>query len=159
MLAVATMALARVVPLRAQGRPRPVVPVQPLVALAINDLTFGTVLPGIPSSVSVADPHHAGLFEIDGPAGCSVRLEFVLPMALAGDGGALLAVSFGAGDGLADFGGGSGVVFNPHAPVIGALGPSGRLNVRMGGTVLPGRPQAGGAYHATISLTVYNLGS
>jgi hypothetical protein len=25
--------------------------------------------------------------------------------------------------------------------------------------VLPGRPQAGGTYHATISITVYNLGS
>jgi len=159
MLAVATMSLARAAPLRAQAHPRPTVPVPPLVALAISDLTFGTVLPGIPSSVSVGDPHHAGLFEINGPAGTSVRVEFALPMALAGDGGALLAISFGPGDGFADFDCGPGLVFNPHAPVIGALGPTRRLHVRMGGTVLPGRPQAGGAYHATISLTVYNLGS
>jgi hypothetical protein len=162
LLAAATMVLARAAPLRAQAGPKRVVPVQPLLALAVNDLTFGTVLPGIPSSVSVRDPHHAGLFEIDGPADASVRVEFILPAALAASGGALLPISFGPGDGFADFSHGHpprGTLFDPHAPVIGALGPNGRLFVRMGGTVLPGRPQAGGEYHATISMTVYDLGS
>ena len=56
---------------------------RPLTALALNDLTFGTVLPGIPSSVAANDAAHAGLFEIQGPAGASVRVDFVLPSALA----------------------------------------------------------------------------
>ena len=156
------MAFGRVSPLRAQAGPKRAVPVPPLVALAIHDLAFGTVLPGITSSVSIRNPHDAGLFEVDGPAGASVRVEFVLPAALLSSGGAMLPVAFGPGDGFADFSHGyppRGTVFDPHAPVIGALGASGRLFVRMGGTVLPARSQAGGAYAATITMTVFDLGS
>jgi hypothetical protein len=87
-------------------------------------------------------------------------VEFVLPTALIGAGGALLPVSFGPTDGFADFSRGRpprGVAFNPHAPLISSLGPNGRIWVRLGGTVLPGRPQAGGAYSATIFVTVYDI--
>jgi hypothetical protein len=144
-----------VAPLRAQSR---VVVLPPLVAVALNELHFGTVLPGIPVSVSSADAHNAGLFEVQGPAGASVRVEFVLPAALAADDGSRLPVSFGPRDGLADFGG-SGLPFDPHAPLIGSLGPSGRLFLHLGGTALPARPQRGGADRATIYLTVFDLGS
>ena len=72
--------------------------------------------------------------------------------------GALLPISFGRADGSAEYGSHT-VPFDPHAPVIAALGSDGRLFIRLGGTVLPGRPQAGGTYRATISITVYNLGS
>ena len=161
MLAASTTVLGCASPLRAQARPALKVP-KPLLALALNDLTFGTVLPGIASSVPVHDPRHAGLFQIEGQADGSVRVEFVLPAALAADGGALLPISFGPGDGFADFSRGRpprGLFFDPHAPVTGTLGPNGRLFVRMGGTVLPAPLQPGGAYRATIFLTVYDLGS
>jgi len=150
-------------PLAAQVRRAAAVKIPtPLLALALSDLEFNTVLPGIPLSVPVFDPRHAGLFEIQGPADASVRVEFVLPAALVSDGGALLPIQFAPGDGFADFSRGRpprGVVFDPHGPVISTLGPNGRLFLRMGGTVLPARTQAGGAYRATISMTVYNLGS
>jgi len=154
------MAFGPVSPLRAQAGPKRVVPVVPLVALAINDLSFGTVLPGIPSSVSVGDAHRAGRFEIDGPAGASIRVEFILPAALVA-GGAVLPVSFGAGDGRAVFSSGStpAIPFDPHSPLIVALGSDGRLFVVLGGTVIPARTEAGGAYSATITMTVFNLGS
>jgi hypothetical protein len=149
-------------PLQAQRRPVPVIVVPPLTVLALNDLSFGTVLSGIPASVSVNDPHHAGMFEIQGPKNASVRVDFSLPTALVSESGALLPVRFGPGDGFADFSHGTpprGQMFDPHSPVIGALGPNGRLILRLGGTVSPGLPQAGGSYRATISMTVYNLGS
>jgi len=162
MLAASIMVPGRVSPLFAQARPRVlVVEPEPLRALALNDLSFGTVLPGVPSSVPVHD-HHAGLFEIDGAVDASVRVEFVLPVALTADGGALLPITFGPTDGFADFSRGHpprGLVFDPHAPVIGTLGPNGRLFLRMGGTVIPGRPQTSGAYRATIFMTVFDLGS
>jgi hypothetical protein len=145
-------------PLGAQARVQ-VVP--PLVALSLNALDFGTVFPGIPASVPVHDPRNAGLFEVQGPPGASVRVEFLLPGALAASGGALLPVAFGAGDGYADFSRGRpprGLVFDPHAPVIGVLGPNGNLYLRLGGTALPARTQPGGEYRATIFLTVYDLG-
>jgi hypothetical protein len=150
-------------PARAQERAPAWHKPPPLLALAANDLSFGTVLPGIPSSVSVRDPHHAGVFEVHGPAGASVRIEFILPAALTSERGALLPIAFGAGDGFADFSRGHqkkrGLVFDPHAPLIGALGPNGRLFVSLGGTVLPARVQPAGRYRATISMTVYSLGS
>lgn len=149
-----------VAPLRAQTGPKRVLVVPPLVAVAVRDLAFGTVLPGIPSSVSVGDPLHTGLFEISGPVAASVRVEFVLPAALV-SGVAMLPIAFGSGDGFAQFSLSPphGTVFDPHAPLLGSLGPDGQLYVRMGGTVLPGHTQTGGAYAATITMTVYDLGS
>ncbi len=164
-LAVAALAASLTLPwsaapLGAQAR-TPVAPVQPLLALALNELNFGNVFPGIPSTVPVFDPRNAGLFEVQGVPGTSVRVELVLPGALSSASGALLPLSFGPRDGFADFSRGRpprGLVFDPHAPVIGALGPNGNLYLRLGGTALPVRGQAAGAYRGTIFLTVYELG-
>jgi hypothetical protein len=160
----ATVALAGgVAPLRAQARSgHPDGHNLPLHALALNELDFGTIFPGIPSSVSAFDGHHAGSFQVRGPEGASVRVEFVLPSALAAEGGARLPVVFGSRDGYADFSGDRerhGVHFDPHAPVIGTLGEGGRLYLRLGGTARPSPAQPGGCYRATIFLTVYDLGS
>lgn len=149
-------------PLRAQNRTAPVKVVPPLLAIAISDLSFGAVLPGIPASVSVRDRMRAGQFEIQGPADASVRIEFVLPKALRNGTGARLPIRFGPGDGFADFSHGHpprGLRFDPHAPVIGTLGRNKRLFIWIGGTLLPERTQASGSYFATIAITVYGLGS
>jgi hypothetical protein len=141
------------------GIPR-VVP-RPFVAIAHRDLTFGQVLPGIPESVRPDDLRHAGLFEIQGSADGVVRVEFLLPDALVASFGALLPIAFGHGDGFADFSHGRpprGLRFDPRTPLIATLGPNGRLLIRLGGTVTPARDQAGGPYHAAVSITVYDLG-
>ena len=161
-LAIAVIAASALAPgpvalLCAQTGPRRVVQV-PLVAVAIRDLTFGTVLAGISTSVSVHDPYHAGVFEVDGPPGASVRIECALPTALVGGGGQLLPIAFRSGDGFVDVSP-SGFVFDPHGPVITSLDVSGRLLIRMGGVVSPDRAQPTASYHATISMTVYTLGS
>jgi hypothetical protein len=146
--------------MRLEAQQRVVAPPPPLMAIALGDLNFGFVLPGIAVSVSPRDIH-AGLFEIAGPGNASVRVEFNLPVHLVASHGAWLPVSFGSADGFWNYQAGipGGQVFNPHGPLISVLGASGRLYVRIGGTVLPGRPQPGGLYSATIYLTVYNLGS
>jgi len=147
-------------PLLAQRRQVSVL-VVPLTAIAIHDLSFGTVLPGIPVSVSTSDPMHAGQFEVEGPPAASVRVEFTLPAVLT-SGGNALPVFFGGADGFADFSHDTpphSVVFDPHTPLIGTLGTGGLFFLKLGGTVSPSRVQIGGAYSATISITVYNLGS
>ena len=157
-LAASLLTPAWASPARAQRRPLPVIIVPPLTAVAISDLGFGTVLPGVATSVSVSDPHHAGQFEITGPANASVRVELVLPAAMVSETGALLPLQFRHADGLVVIGSHS-LYFDPHVPVVAALGSDGRMFIRLGGTALPGLPQPGGSYSATIALTVYNLGS
>jgi len=135
--------------------------VPPLLALSLNGLDFGTLLRGVPASVGALDARRAGLFEIQGPPGTSVRVELALPAAMSASGGALLPLSFGPRDGYADLSRGwppQGSAFDPHAPVIGSLGSDGRLYLRLGGTALPERSQAGGDYRATVFMTVYDLG-
>lgn len=161
LLATSTMVLDPASGLWAQAGPASAV-VRPLLALAHNDLSFGYVLPGVPSTVNVHDPRHAALFEIQGPAEASVRVELLLPSALRSAAGDLLPVSFGPEDGYSDFSRGRpprGTVFDPHGPLISSLGPNGKVYVRLGGTVTPARPQASGVYSATIFLTVFDLGS
>jgi len=134
---------------------------RPFTAIAHKDLTFGQVLPGIPETVRPDDVRHAGLFEVQGMADGVVRVEFLLPDALVAPFGALLPIAFGHGDGFADFSRGRpprGLRFDPRTPLIATLGPNGRLLIRLGGTVTPARDQAGGPYHATVSITVYDLG-
>ena len=134
---------------------------KPFMAIAHRDLSFGEVFPGIPESVRSSDPRHNGLFEIQGGKHSPVRIEFLLPFALQSAAGAQLPIAFGQGDGQADFARSRfhGVFFDPRAPLVTDLGPNGKLFVRLGGTVYPTRDQAGGAYYATISITVFDLGS
>lgn len=141
----------------ASGANRP----RPFVAIAHRDLTFGEVLPGINTTIRSDDPRQSALFEVQGQANGSVRIEFLLPSALTSPSGAELALAFGHGDGQADFSHGRfrGVRFDPRSPLIASLGPNGKLYVKLGGTVLPTINQPGGVYTATISITVFNLGT
>ncbi|MDH4044042.1 MAG: hypothetical protein OEY20_03010 [Gemmatimonadota bacterium] len=138
------------------------IPPGPFMAIARRDLRFGDVLPGIPETVRPGDLQSAGQFEIHGVPEGMVRIEFLLPDALVSAYGAVLPLEFGPSDGYADFSRGRpprGLIFDPRTPLVAILGPNGRLTVRLGGTVLPARDQAGGKYVATIALTVFDLGS
>ena len=134
---------------------------RPLVAVARRDLSFGTVHAGIPAKVLTTDVRYSGLFEIRGTKHEAVRLELLLPASLTSASGQELPLSFGPGDGAAstDRGRFHGVAFDPRQPLIATLGPSGKLYVRLGGTVLPSNDQADGSYRATIFLSIFNLGS
>jgi hypothetical protein len=160
--AAASLAALSVTSLRAQAGPRrAAVPVS-LIVIAIHDLEFPGVLQGIPNIVNVHDASHSALFEIQGQPNASVRVELVLPSALTSSGGALLPVTFGAGDAFASYTRGDsplGMTFDPHTPLVTTLSSSGQIYLRLGGTAQPGRPQNGGIYRAAILLTVYDLGS
>jgi hypothetical protein len=134
---------------------------RPLVAIARRDLSFGTVLPGIPATVQTTDVRCSGLFEINGSKHEAVRVELLLPSALESAAGQELPIAFGPGDGDAatDRGRFHGVPFDPRQPLIATLGASGKLFVRLGGTALPLRTQADGTYRAAIILSIFDLGS
>ncbi len=133
---------------------------RPLLVVAHRDLSFGTIVRGIASSVS-AHSGEAGLFEIQGEPYASIRVDFILPTAMTSDEGDLLQLLFGPGDGTTILGLARTVAigFDPREPLITTLGPIGKLQIRLGGTVLPMQQQQGGTYRATVSLTVFDLGS
>jgi hypothetical protein len=125
-----------------------------------RDLTFGTVLRGIPT---VVDPlvRSAGRWEIRGESNAEVRIDLILPVALTSVSGADLPLSFGSADGAFDVHpvGKSARVFDPQLPLITAFDKRGRLYVFLGGTALPGAMQPAGEYAATMSLTVSFTGN
>jgi len=134
---------------------------RPLVAIARRDLSFGTVLRGIPTRVLTSDVRSSGLFEINGAKHEAVRVEFLLPSSMTSDDGNELQISFGPGDGAAatDMGRFHAVPFDPRQPLVATLGGNGKLYVRLGGTAIPSHGQAAGIYRATIFLSVYDLGT
>lgn len=135
------------VPLAAQGKP--------LTVTGVRGVTFGAVLPGVPSVVLRTDPANSGQLDIKGPKG-NVLLSFVLPLRMTGPAGALMPLSFGASD--AGFSQtqaiGSQVGFDPKQPFTATLSNSGRGSVFLGATANPATNQRAGAYTATIILTV-----
>lgn len=132
-----------------------------LVAIPRQDLTFGMLLPGIPATVPSEHPRHAGLFEVRGTKRAATRIEFLLPSAMTSSAGQQLPLAFGPADGSFGFSRGRGqqVPFDPRTPLIAALGPNGKLYLKLGGTAVPSRVQNSGTYATTISITIFDLGS
>lgn len=137
--------------LAAQGRP---VNVQ-----ARRDLDFGTVIPGVPTSVSRLDPT-AGQFIVRGRRDAELLVELTLPTALIGTTGAV-PLSFGPADG------GHGPVanlaasqpFDPRLPLTVVLPNNGTYYVWLGGTVQPLVQQVPGTYTAQVVLTASYTGN
>jgi len=135
--------------------------IRPLDAAPRSNLQFGTVLPGLPTSVPWSDAANAGAFDLRGTAGAEVRIDLALPPALAGTGGASLPLSLGAGDGAyaAQPSLAAAAAFDPRLPLITTLGKSGRLYLRFGGTVSPSPSQRPGPYGSTVTITVSYTGA
>ncbi|GIW52293.1 MAG: hypothetical protein KatS3mg081_1648 [Gemmatimonadales bacterium] len=130
-------------------------------AFGFRNLAFGSLLPGVPESVSPADGSRSGRFVVFGLRRAEVRIDFSLPAALAGAGGENLALQFGPTDGgfSTTPAAASMVVFDPRVPLVTRLGNTGLLYLWLGGTALPSGQQRAGNYSATITITVAYTGS
>ena len=121
----------------------------------IRNLAFGTVIAGIPTTVTPTDPSRSGQFEFIAPTNSTVRLDLTLPTALQGPSAATMPINFGSSDGLI-VGTAPGSVptrFNPKSNRTYKL-TSDRNEVFLGGTVSPAINQPAGSYSATVTLTV-----
>lgn len=150
--ALAVAALFGYAPLHAQGRP--------LVPTGIQNLAFGTVIPGLPAHVLRTDAVGSGQFSLRGEKNAQVQLTFILPATMSGPSGAVLPLSFGASDGgfSATESIANQTVFDPRATSLGRLSANGRATVFLGGTASPSPTQRAGAYSATLTLTVSYTG-
>lgn len=131
---------------------------QSVTVRGVRGLTFGTVLPGVPTHILRTDLVNSGQFEVRGPPPKLLVLTLTLPVQLNGPTGATMPLSFATND--AGYSATntilSQVAFNPHLPYTATLGAS-RVGVFLGGTVSPIPTQRAGNYTATVILSVVVL--
>jgi hypothetical protein len=132
---------------------------QTISVRAMRGLSFGTVVPGVPSHVLRTDPVNSGQFEIQGPFLTFIRLTFTLPSVLNGPSGATMPLSFATNDAGYSISNsiGSQTAFDPHQSYTTLIWIGGRSGVFLGGTVSPIPSQRAGNYSATVVLTVVVL--
>lgn len=134
---------------------------QSLGADGDQDLSFGEIWAGAPTSVSRLDVSQAGQFVIMGTRGAEVLVQLALPPAMINPRGAQLPLEFGPNDGgqfwlpVAAW----AQSFDPRAPLRARLGLFGRLYLYLGGTAQPAASQQAGRYTGTITLTVSYTGN
>ncbi len=130
---------------------------QTLQVTGIRGVAFGPMLPGTSAVVSRTDGSRSAQFDIKGTgSGRVVQLQFTLPAALSGPGGAVVPLSYASAD--AGFSAlqsiASQTAFDPRSPYTATLATNGRGSVFLGCTAQPAAGQAPGNYTATLTLTV-----
>lgn len=133
-----------------------VVGVVPLAATGVNDLDFGAVLAGAPSTPANTAAQ-AGRFDLTGEPDAAIQVDYTLPTELTGTSGSI-PISFGATDGLLwDPFPTAFSTFDPNIPFLTAIDATGNLTIGITGTVDPPLGTTTGTYDGTIILTVAYL--
>jgi len=129
---------------------------RPLTVTGIQSLTFGALIPGIPTAVSRTDAARSGRFDVGGPHDTQGQVTFTLPSVLTGPAGATLPLTFSGSDaGYSQSQNiGSQIGFDPKQPFLITFSGQGRGSVFFGGTAQPAPTQRAGSYTGTITLNL-----
>jgi spore coat protein U-like protein len=126
---------------------------QPINVVGAVNLIFGSVFPGIASTVGV-NAAGAGRFDVTGQPSAPVFVSFVLPASLTA-GANSLPIGTWTGHQNTVNNPTSGTNFTPSAALTTAtFSGTGQLFVFVGATVTPAVNQAPGVYNGTIQITV-----
>lgn len=124
-----------------------------LAVLKRSDLSFGTVIAGLPRDIAVNSPQ-AGKYEIQGRPRAQLQLTINVPGNVT-SGTASVPIEFDASDAawnsqdqLAGI-----QLFDPRQGADIRLSPSGRAWIWLGGRLLPDAQAAAGQYTAIITLS------
>jgi hypothetical protein len=138
-------------------------------ALAISNqvnLTFGTVVAGVPTTIDPKTSASAGFFVIQGAKNAEISVTFTLPTELrAGAGPHTIPLSFGAQGACArpQNNQATCTYFDPSVGVVDRIRnqnpPNNHFHVWLGGTVSPSPTQFGGVYTATVTMSVSYTGN
>jgi hypothetical protein len=141
------LSLANVTELRAQ---------LPRSASGVRDLGFGSILPGVRTTVQPTDVVRSGQFEITGDISDPIEITFSLPSVLTGPEGATMPVSFT--NESAGFSASGSITnqafFDPKVPFQTNLSSTGRGTGFLGGVLDPSPTQRAGSYTGSVSITV-----
>jgi hypothetical protein len=126
---------------------------QPITVTKNNDLSFGTVFPGVDKSIAVT-AGGAAKFTVAGQASTPVNLTFTIPATISSSGNNLALASWTGHYAVTDVTSG-GTAFTPSASATSAtLSGSGALYVYVGATAQPTVTQAAGSYSGSMTMTV-----
>lgn len=127
-----------------------------------NDLTFGTMFPGVPKTID-KNSSDAVEFHVGGTADAEITLTFSLPTYMYSNGHHVQMVFFSDGCAID-----SNATPNQSSPTWDDLNPwqthtyrlgSTGLTVWLGGKAIPGLKQEAGSYSGDIVLTVEYTGN
>lgn len=129
---------------------------------SLADLRFGTVVAGVPESVTPTSSDAANYRIHYTVLGLATNFELTLPTTLARvGGGATMPVSFCTTCGIYRINNSNpagGTTFNPANNVsLPALVLNSNVYIWLGGTVSPGSNQSPGSYTAGVVLTLYGV--
>ena len=133
-----------------------------ITVIALRDLRFGTLFPGIPEVVLPTQGGSAGRYRIVGPGNMEIVMTFTLPAVMVGPGAATMPLSYWANDAIYEPRGGGApppVAFDPAVPFINQLPNNGRARIFLGATATPSFSQTAGDYLAAVVLTVALTGN
>ncbi|MEE9442187.1 MAG: hypothetical protein V3V99_05925 [candidate division Zixibacteria bacterium] len=128
-----------------------------------NNLTFGTVIPGIPKIIDKTNAGSASEFQVSGVAGNEITIDFSLPTYM-NSGSNNIQLVFSETDCSID----TSAVPDQSSPIFDDLDPWHTLTYRLGangmtiwlgGMAIPGLVQPAGSYSGVIVLTVAYTGS
>jgi hypothetical protein len=126
---------------------------QPITVTKNNDLSFGSVFPGLDKSIAVT-VGGAAKFTVSGQATTPVNLTFTLPATIASGGNNLTINSWTGHYNTVDAPTG-GTSFTPSPSATTAtLAAGGSLYVYVGATASPTASQPAGSYSGTMTMTV-----
>lgn len=137
---------------------------QVITVTSLRNLTFGTVLKGVPTSVLPSNAA-AGAWQVQGDKNAQVTMTFTLPTVLTNVQalpGSTMPISFGAASALWNRGTNTVVGATPFDPSTGATGRIGPpanpfIYLWIGGTVSPAANAKPGIYTGTIVVSVAYL--
>jgi hypothetical protein len=125
-------------------------------AVGTRDLAFGSIIPGVMTTVTPSDPVKSGVYTVTAPVGTRLRLDFTLPTQLSRAGGGQMTINFPNGYCilLETAPGSVPNNQNPKSMKPYTMMNGNQLKVYLGGDVTPTAGQATGLYTATVMLTV-----
>lgn len=138
-----------------------------LTVTNVNNLQFGTVVPGTPVTIDPKTSANAAYFVVQGARNAEVSITMTLPSQLTtGVGGHTMPISFSTTAGCyrrQNANQANCTYFNPNVALVVRINnqtpPNNHINVWIGGTVSPSAAQNGGVYRGTVTLTVIYTGN
>lgn len=169
-LLAAAAALAHLAPRAASAQVSASIGVEAIIsttALSIaqaNDLSFGTVVPGVPVTINARTNANAGWFQIHGARNAEIAITMALPTELS-TGFWTMPIAFGGNAGCWRRQGGQGgcTLWDPNTVLVGRIRnnnpPNNTFFVWIGGTVTPSPTQHTGVYQGTVTMSVVYTGN